>query len=107
MIDGKFCVCKAFRDIHRVYSYNYKRQCASSCDCQFCRSQRLKRQQTDQQLRERLEAIDREAKQNRRIREQREKEYEKTLRLLRLMKGPCQLRYYLIVYPLLCKKKSK
>jgi hypothetical protein len=29
-----------------------------------------------------LEAIDREAKQNRRIREQRELEYEKTVRLL-------------------------
>ena len=45
-----------------------------------------KQQQTDQQLRERLEAIDREAKQNRWIREHREEEYEKTVRLLNLMK---------------------
>ena len=26
MIDGKFCVRKAFIDIQRVSSYNYKRQ---------------------------------------------------------------------------------
>jgi hypothetical protein len=86
MIDGKFCVRKAFIDIQRLSGY--KRQCASSsCNCQFCRSQRTRRQQqrTDQQLRERLETIDREAKKNRWIREQREKEYEKTVRLLSLM----------------------
>jgi predicted protein tyrosine phosphatase len=45
----------------------------------------MKRQQPDKQLRERLEAIDRQAKQNRRIREQRESEYEKTVRLLKLI----------------------
>jgi hypothetical protein len=31
----------------------------------FCKSQRMRRQEIDQQLKERLEAIDREAKQNR------------------------------------------
>ena len=51
----------------------------------FCKSQRMRRQQTDQQLKERLEAIDREAKKNRQIREQRQLEYDKTVRLLQLM----------------------
>jgi biotin synthase-like enzyme len=83
MIDGKFCVRKAFIDLQRVSSY--KKQCASSCNCEFCRSQRQKRIQTGQQLRERLEAIDREAKKNRQIREQRQLEYDKTVRLLQLM----------------------
>ena len=84
MIDGKFCVRKAFIDIQRVAvdrTYN-KRKCASSCNCSFCQRKRL---QTEQQLRERLEAIDREAKQNRRIREQREKRYQDTVKLLKLM----------------------
>lgn len=44
----------------------------------------MRRQQIDQQSKERLEAIDRDAEQNRRIREQRELEHEKTARLLRL-----------------------
>ena len=87
MINGRFCVRKALIDIQRVSSY--KRQCASySCNCEFCKSQRMRRQQTDQQLRERLEAIGREGKRNRQIREQRESEYQKTVRLLNLIKGP-------------------
>jgi hypothetical protein len=88
MTDGMFCVRKAFSDIQRAAVYK-QRKCASSCDCQFCRSQRMRsRQQTEQRLRERLEAINQEAKQNRQIREQRESEYQKTVRLLNLIKGP-------------------
>lgn len=84
MIDGKFCVRRAFIDIQRVSGYNHKRQCASSsCNCSFCQRKRL---DTDRQLKERLANIEREAKQNRRQREL--SEYDKTLRLLNLMKGP-------------------
>jgi hypothetical protein len=89
-----YCVKKAFSDIQRVssYNYNHKRQCASSCNCSFCLQQ--KRQAADRALRERLNSLETEAKENRRIREQREEEYEKTLRLLNLMKGARWLRYF-------------
>jgi wyosine [tRNA(Phe)-imidazoG37] synthetase (radical SAM superfamily) len=75
-----YCVKAAFR---RLQEESHKRQDASSSyNCSFCQR---KRQQANQQLRERLEAIDQEAKHNRRIREQKEEEYEKTVRLLNLM----------------------
>jgi hypothetical protein len=57
MIDSKFCVRKAFIDIQRLS--DYKRQSASSCNCSFCTR---KRQQ-----------------------QQKELEYQKTVRLLSLM----------------------
>jgi hypothetical protein len=69
MIDGKFCVRKAFIDMQRMSSNSTdknKRQSASSsspCNCEFCKR---KRQET---------------------------EYDKTVRLLNLMKGVCSLRY--------------
>jgi hypothetical protein len=83
-----YCVKKAFSDIQRAAGY--KRQCASSssssssCNCSYCQEKRLAASRLP---RERLEAVDRQAKENRRIREQRESEYQKTVRLLRLIKG--------------------
>ena len=81
-----YCVRKALIDIQRVSSYSTdknKRQCASSCNCSFCKRKRL---DTERGLKERLASIEREATQNRRQREL--SEYDKTLRLLHLMNGP-------------------
>jgi hypothetical protein len=81
-----YCVCKAFAAVNTATSSIRLAAGGTTtitkeselCNCQFCQSQRRKRLQTGQQLREMLEAIDREAKQNRQIREQKDREYEKT-----------------------------
>ena len=81
-----YCVRKAFIDIQRISSY--KRQCAASCNCSFCQSRRLQKQkrlQTDKQLKDALESFYAEARKNRQIQEQKQKEYDKTVRLLQLM----------------------
>ena len=56
-------------------------RCASSCNCSYCTRMRRQRQQTDQQLRNKLDSMYKQAEQSR----QAQIEWEKTQKLLRLM----------------------
>jgi len=59
--------------------------CTPGCNCSYCTRVRQHQQSPDQRLRDQLNHFYKEAKRNRKIREQKETEWTKTERLLKLM----------------------
>jgi hypothetical protein len=96
MRNKDYCIYSAFRNIQnaaggssisfRLAAASYSS--ASKCGCSFCTR---RRQETDQQLKQSLERLYRQAAQNRQIREKKEAEYQKTVRLLNLMNANWQV----------------
>jgi len=87
-----YCISKAFAAVSAASSSNSGMRLAAArarvskpCNCSFCTRQRQKRLQTEQRLRDQLNGIYEEGRWNRQIREQKGREYDKTVSLLKLM----------------------